>query len=87
MIITKKRVTSKDDTPPGTDSQTQVEVEEKKAPGFREKVTKSSTASVTTSENKPILSPKVKKTIKKGVKNIEEGLSDSFTAVKDAFKR
>ena len=68
MIIKTKRVTSKDDTPPGTDSKTQVEVQEKKSPGFSEKVTKTSTSSVTTSNapiKKPLVSPRIKKQIEK----------------------
>lgn len=50
MIIKTKRITSKDDTPSGTNSKTQIEVKEKKAPGFREKITRSSSV-VTTSGN------------------------------------
>ena len=93
MIITTKRVTSKNDTPPDTDSKTQVEVQEKKAPGFREKITRTSTSSVTTSSNsggKPSVSPKkncgIKKQVEKGVKQIKEGINDSVAAIKGTFK-
>ena len=73
MIIKTKRITSKNDVP-GTDSKTQVEVKEKKAPGFREKITKTSTASITTSNNS------------KEIRNIRRSINNSFEAVKDAFK-
>jgi hypothetical protein len=89
MIITTKRVTSKNDTPPDTDSKTQVEVQEKKAPGFKEKITRTSTSSVTTSSNsgkKPLVSPKIKKQVEKGVKQIKEGISDSVAAIKGTLK-
>ena len=89
MIITTKRVTSKNDTPPDTDSKTQVEVPEKKAPGFKEKITRTSTSSVTTSSNsgkKPLVSPKIKKQVEKGVKQIKEGISDSVAAIKGTLK-
>lgn len=89
MIITTKRVTSKDNTPPGTDSKTQVEVQEKKAPGFKEKVTKKSTSSVTTSSastKKPQVSPKMKKQIEKEVKQVKEDIDDSISSMKSIFK-
>lgn len=89
MIIKTKRITSKNDTPPDTDSKTQVEVQEKKAPGFREKITRTSTSSVTTSSNsggKPSVSPKIKKQVEKGVKQIKEGINDSVAAIKGTFK-
>ena len=89
MIVKTKRVTSKNDTPPDTDSKTQVEVQEKKAPGFKEKITRTSTTSVTTSSNsgkKPLVSPKIKKQVEKGVKQIKEGISDSVAAIKGTLK-
>lgn len=90
MIIKTKRITSKNDTPPGTNSKTQVEVKEKKAPGFREKTTKSSTSSITTSDKKHIkdslVSSKMEKQINNEIKNIKDNISRDLGYVEDSFK-
>lgn len=87
MIIKTKRISSRNNTDTGSKN-SEIKLEEKKAPGFREKKTTSS--SVTTSSNvgngKPIISQKTKDNINKGINTIKEGLSDSISTIKGAFK-